>query len=82
MNSLCRQRVALSTIKVWGWLSCVWLAVVVLSSLTSVPQESLMLRGAQAQEPCDQTLFSCQVEEAIDRGLQSLREREGGGWAV
>ena len=78
MNSLCRQRVALSTIKVWGWLSCVWLAVVVLSSLTSVPQESLMLRGAQAQEPCDQTLFSCQVEEAIDRGLQSLREREGG----
>ena len=33
---------------------------------------------ANAQDPCDPTLFSCQVELAIDRGLESLRQREGG----
>ena len=31
-----------------------------------------------AQDPCDESLFFCQVEQAIDRGLQDLRSRESG----
>ncbi len=59
----------------YSWLSfgCInLLAFVQLLTMSFLPLNAL------AQEACDESLFFCQVEQAIDRGLQDLRNRESG----